>query len=202
VLAAIGVSAGLIALLITSGRDGSGGPSTDVATATISGPPGPEGIPLEVGTPLAGLEAAPTGHTLDGIQCNGMEQVAYHVHTHLTVYVDGQLRPIPGGVGVVTPVPQQTADGPFYSATTCYYWLHTHAQDGIIHIESPTKATYTLGQFFAIWGQPITASQVGPANGTLTVFVDGAQYQGDPAGIVLSSYEDIQIDWVRLRPNR
>jgi hypothetical protein len=78
-----------------------------------------------------------------------MEQIAYHVHAHLAVYVDGTLRPIPGGVGIVTPLAQPTGAGTLYAATDRYDWLHTHAQDGTIHIESPTEATYTLGRFFA-----------------------------------------------------
>ena len=69
-----------------------------------------------------------------------------------------------------------------------------HAQDGVIHVESPTTRTYTLGQFFAIWGQPLSKTQVGPATGTLTVFVNGKPYTGDPAAITLGSREDIQID--------
>jgi hypothetical protein len=48
-------------------------------------------------------------------------------------------------VGIVSPVAQATAEGPFYEATQCYYWLHVHAQDGIIHIESPTVRAYSLG---------------------------------------------------------
>ncbi len=35
----------------------------------------------------------------------------------------------------------------------CFYWLHTHTEDGIIHIESPVQRTFTLGHFFAIWGR-------------------------------------------------
>ena len=82
----------------------------------------------------------------------------------------------------------------FDSASNCYYWLHVHAQDGVIHVESPTQTAYTLGQFFAIWRQPLTANQIGPAKGALTVFVDGVRYTGNPADIVLKSHEDIQID--------
>ena len=50
----------------------------------------------------------------------------------------------------MTPVAQQTANGVFDNAMRCYYWLQVHAQDGVIHVESPTTATYTLGQSFAI----------------------------------------------------
>jgi hypothetical protein len=164
------------------------------ATTGLSGPLGPEGIPLQVGTGLASASTAATGQTVDGVACDPGEQVAYHIHAHLSVYVNGVLRPIPAGVGVVSPVAEQTADGPFYLATRCYYWLHVHAQDGVIHVESPTARSYTLGQFFAIWRQPLTAHQAGPATGTLTVFVNGERYSGNPADITLTSHQDIQID--------
>jgi hypothetical protein len=160
----------------------------------MTGPAGPEGIVLESGQLLAPESTSATGQTIDGIQCNANEQVAYHIHAHLSVYVNGKLRPVPAGVGIVTPVAQQTANGAFDSATRCYYWLHVHAQDGVIHVESPTTTTYTLGQFFAIWKQPLTADQVGPATGKLTVFVNGARHTGSPATISLKSHEDIQID--------
>jgi hypothetical protein len=168
--------------------------SSDAATSVLTGPAGPEGIVLEQGQPLAPASTAAAGKTVDGIQCGSSEQVAYHIHTHLAVYVNGALRPIPAGIGIVAPVAQQGANGPFYGATRCYYWLHVHAQDGVIHVESPTSAKYTLGQFFAIWQQPLTADQVGPDKGKLTVFVDGIRFTGDPATISLQSHEDIQID--------
>jgi hypothetical protein len=131
---------------------------------------------------------------VDAIQCDAGAQVVYHVHTHLSVFVDGVLRPLPAGVGIVSPVAVSTAHGPFYEANRCYYWLHVHAQDGVIHIESPSVRTYTLGQFFDVWRQPLTATQVGPVTGMLTVYVNGRRYGGDPASILLGSHEDIQID--------
>jgi hypothetical protein len=94
----------------------------------------------------------------------------------------------------VTPVAERTSAGTLYAATDCYYWLHTHAQDGIIHIESPSESSYTLGQFFAIWDQPLSSTEVGPEEGALTVFVNGTPYRGDPADIVLVPHEDIEID--------
>jgi hypothetical protein len=182
-----GLTAGVAAELRNAARAGH-------ATTEATGPPGPEGIPLEVGPVLGPESTAATGQTVDGIACDPSEQAVYHIHTHLSVYVNGSLRPIPPGIGVVSPTAKQTANGPFYVATRCYYWLHVHAQDGIIHAESPSPRTYTLGQFFAIWGQPLTAHDVGPVTGTVTVFVNGRRYSGDPAGITLGSHEDIQID--------
>jgi hypothetical protein len=187
-----------ISLAVTLGGSGPAHPpsssSVDIASRVFAGPAGPEDIALEEGTPLASATSAATGDTVGGVQCDASEQVVYHIHTHLTVFVDGALRPLPAGVGIVAPVAQQTAQGPFYGATHCYYWLHVHAQDGVIHIESPTVRTYTLGQFFAIWRQPLSATRIGPVTGRLTVFVDGRAHWGDPATIVLRPHEDIQVD--------
>jgi hypothetical protein len=94
----------------------------------------------------------------------------------------------------VKPVAQQTQSGAFDEASQCYYWLHVHAQDGVVHIEAPDQATYTLGQFFAMWRQPLTTTQVGPAHGAITAYVDGVRYSGDLAAIPLRSHADIQLD--------
>ena len=168
--------------------------STDSATATMTGPMGPEGIALEEGTLLAPATGAAQGATVDGVQCNSMEQAVYHIHIHLTVYVNGSLRPVPPGIGVVTPVAQQSPNGVFDQASRCYYWLHTHAQDGIIHVEAPSHARYTLGNFFDIWQQPLSTTQVGPASGTVTAYVNGVRYPGDPTTIPMNSHEDVQLD--------
>lgn len=180
---------------VSAGTNASAASARTVAvTKFVSGPPGPEAVPLQKGTVLAPASTAATGQTVDGIQCNATEQVAFHVHAHLAVYVNGQLRPIPAGIGIVAPAAQSTPEGPFYAATHCYYWLHVHAQDGVIHIESPAGHTYTLGQFFDLWGQPLSATQVGPASGPVTAFVNGSPFQGDPRSIPLDAHQVIQLD--------
>ncbi len=170
----------------------SGEPSP--AATTASGALGPEGIPLQPGASLASIAGAASGKPVDGIRCEASAQVVYHIHTHLAVFVNGAPQSIPYGIGVVTPEVTQTALGPFAEATRCYYWLHTHAGDGVIHVESPTRREYTLGDFFAIWGQPLSGQRVGPVTGTVAVYVNGTRYAGDPRAIVLTEHEDIQLD--------
>src|SRR6202000_3356952 len=135
-----------------------------------------------------------TGQTLDGIQCQATEQVAYHVHAHLAIYVDGALRPAPIGIGIVPPQIEQSAAGPFASASKCYYWLHTHTNDGIIHIESPTQTTYTLSRSFAVCGVPLSGPAVGAASGPITAYVNGQQWGAAPGSIPLQSRSVIQIN--------
>jgi hypothetical protein len=182
----------LLGVLVASGNSA---PSpAGSAAPTLSGPVGPEGVPVEEGPLLAPASTAAGGQTVDGVQCNSSEQAAYHIHTHLSVYVNGNLRPIPAAIGIVSPIAEPTTSSPFYGASRCYYWLHVHTQDGVIHIESPVQQRYTLGDFFDLWGQPLGTDQVGPALGTLTVFVDGRPFTGSPRDIALDSHEDIQID--------
>jgi hypothetical protein len=162
--------------------------------------PGEEGIPLAQGPSLATLATAATGQNVDGIQCNAGEQTVTHVHSHLTIFVNGKARVIPYGIGVPGAEAQATAHGPFVQTGSCFYWLHTHQTDGVIHIESPsTSETFNLGQFFAEWGQPLTKTQVGPASGKLTVFFTSPGkkvgiYKGDPANLPLGNHYQIQID--------
>jgi hypothetical protein len=73
-------------------------------------------------------------------------------------------------------------------------WLHTHSADGIIHTESPVKRTYTLGEFFAIWGQPLNRNQVGPAHGRVTAFFNGQVFTGAPREIPLLAQAQIQLE--------
>jgi hypothetical protein len=146
-------------------------------------------------TLLADTAAQAQGQVVDGISCQTSEQVVYHIHAHLTVYTNGKARTIPEGIGIVPPTQVvQTSAGPFVVAGKCFYWLHSHTADGIIHIESPSQRVYTLGNYFDIWNQPLSATQVGPAHGTVTAFVDGQTFTGDPRSIPLNPHTLIQLD--------
>lgn len=165
-------------------------PAPSVAPGTV----GPEGVLLEQGQPLAPASSTAPGTTVNGIQCGGTEQFVLHVHAHLAVYVNGQPAQVPAGVGLIQPVsvPQSPT---FYTASQCFYWLHTHAADGIIHIESPSKTrVFTLGDFFAEWRQPLSSNQVGPATGTVTAFLNGRKWAQNPAAIPLGLHRVIQLD--------
>jgi len=122
-------------------------------------------------------------------------QVLFHIHAHAAIYVNGKQRAIPAGIGIPPPRQvAQTSQGPFVTGGTCFYWLHSHTADGIVHIESPIKRTYTLGDYFAIWNQPLSANQVGPVRGSITAFVNGRKFSGNPASIPLKAHNVIQLD--------
>jgi hypothetical protein len=140
---------------------------------------------LIMAAPLVAEMYIPTGQTVQGIRCDPIEGTAYHIHAHLSIYDHGRPVPVPEDVG-----------RPLFAG--CLYWLHTHTPDGIIHVESPVFRTFTLGQFFAIWGQPLSRTQAATAKlrrgEKMTVWVDGHRYTGDPRGIQIAQHLDVTID--------
>lgn len=179
--AAAAVAAVVVIVVVAGHGSGGGGGAASPAAQTA---------PL-----LASADTAATGETVDGIQCQASEQVVYHIHSHLAVYVASAARTIPAGIGIPPPRQiEQTPEGPFVVAGTCYYWLHSHTADGIIHIESPTQRIYTLGNYFDIWRQPLSATQVGPATGTVIAYVNGQRYTGDVRAIPLEVHTLVQLD--------
>jgi hypothetical protein len=165
-----------------------------------SGPPvGPEGVPVQNVPDLASPNSTATGHEVDGITCRlTMDQgVSYHVHVHVAIFVNGVQERIPAGAGIDQPrLSEQIPGGLFVdnSGSSCLYWLHVHANDGIIHVEAPHQMSFILGQFFDIWGQPLSRTQVGPAQGAVTAFVNGKVWSGDPRNIPLTGQSVVQLD--------
>lgn len=128
------------------------------------------------------------GIPVDGITCTTTEQVTLHIHSHLALFYDGKQLQIPAGVGIA-PVPPQG----------CLYWIHTHDATGIIHIEAPQfeapgGGPFTLGMFFDIWGEPLTAYDVAGKHGPVVAFVNGAQWHGDLRAIPLGAHQEITLE--------
>jgi hypothetical protein len=214
-VAAVVVAAGL-AVGITLGVSGgggakgggtsaAGGSGTSLALAPLAtlgtlraapaaGADGAEGVPVPDAAPLAGLAGAATGQAVDGISCQTSEQTLFHIHAHLTVFVNGVARQVPAAIGIPGAQAEQTPSGPFIASGNCFYWLHTHAADGIIHIESPVQRVYTLGDFFDEWGQPLGPDRVGPATGKVTAIYNGQVYRGNPRNIPLTAHAQIQLE--------
>jgi hypothetical protein len=206
---AIGVAAGLAAFAATAilalTRNGAAGsaPLPLAALSTLgrlrpvaaAGPLGPEGVPVPEAAALASRRLLTVGEQIDRIDCQSNEQVLFHIHAHLTIIVRGRARQVPGGIGLAPPYQvAATPRGAFVAGASCFMWLHTHAADGIIHTESPVERTYTLGEFFDIWGQPLNRYQVGPAHGRVTSLFNGRDFAGNPRDIPLLAHAQIQLE--------
>jgi hypothetical protein len=109
---------------------------------------------------------------------------AYHIHPHLSILVNGQNQTIPQGIGIVSP--------------TCIRPLHTHSDDGIIHVEFEHQRDFTLAEFFRVWGQPYGADQVlgfkKDEKHDLTLTVDGLPTTNWD-NVILKDQEKIVINY-------
>lgn len=154
-------------------------------------------IPLVQGTQVGKANFAPgdtakggNGQPVDGIEGSSHEMLKTHVHAHLSLFYQGEQIAVPAGIGIVGPF--HAKDG-FVGDGKGFYWLHTHDATGIIHIESPDDRAYTLGNFFNIWGQPLSSTNVAGLIGTVRAFVDGKPYTENIRDIVLKGQEQITL---------
>jgi hypothetical protein len=125
--------------------------------------------------------------TIDGITCDRKEHFVSHIHTHLNIFMNGKEFVVPSNIGIIP--------------DNCIYWMHTHDDTGVIHIESPDDRTFTLGQFFQIWGETFNNNQIfdklvdNNTNNTLNVFVNGKKVDSktDYRQIPLNGHDEIVI---------
>jgi hypothetical protein len=116
-----------------------------------------------------------------GLNALSQEQLAFHIHQHLDVFVDG--KPLPGGV------PQ----GIGINDDSYITELHTHSPDGIIHVESARKLDFTLGQLFAEWGVFLDRRCAGSYCNGLKWYVNGVRHTGNPQRLVLKDHQEIAV---------
>ena len=77
-------------------------------------------------------------------------QIVMHIHPRLYIEMDGQTYMVPQNVGIDPSMWKDHSLDQY--GMTGMAPLHTHTNDGIIHVESNIKRDYTLGEFFDIWG--------------------------------------------------
>jgi hypothetical protein len=163
----------LAVALAAVGAAGSSGRATLPGLMTGNAPWGPnDGRYLRQRLQAIGLHALPA------------EGVRVHSHQHLYVAVNGRIYPVPALIGI-------NVNQRFITE------LHTHDDTGIIHVESPTVRTFTLGDFFDVWGLRFSSHCLGGycAHGqkTVMVWVNGKRVKTDPRAIVLKSHQSIVV---------
>jgi hypothetical protein len=200
-------------LLTSCGSSGDDPPPADVpappappAPPPPPPPPPPPGstvpplatpaIAIDDGHPVGTGYWGQAGDTSDGGQgqvvagkypCGSMDET-YHVHTHLSIFLNGEQLRLPYNIGIVELAP----------GSRCFYALHTHDASGKIHVEGPAPALFTLGDFFAIWGHPLSRDNVAGFSGMPVVVYlvdDGVvtEDDGDITAVELKSQRQIVI---------
>jgi hypothetical protein len=118
-----------------------------------------------------------------GLKALSQEQLVYHIHQHLDIYLNGKHLVVPQCIGILG----------CYKHFIYLTELHTHNPDGVIHNESETSRNYTLGQFFAEWGVFLNKQCVGAYCQGYTWYVNGKRMTGNPQDLVLTKHLVIVI---------
>lgn len=161
-----------------SSVDGSPTPHKNVDPASLPGiQTGPAPWPSETTNLDARLQVL-------GLPPLGPEQLAFHIHQHLDIFVHGTQEPVPPEIGI---------------AGQEFAILHTHDPRGVIHVESPLQTDYTLGQLMDVWGVLFTKDCIGQyctsGDNALRVYENGQPVGGDPRDVVLNSHDEIVITY-------
>lgn len=112
------------------------------------------------------------------------EGLVEHIHQRMVVLVNGKFVYVPAGIGI-------DKNGKFIAE------LHTHDVSGITHVESPVKRSFTLGEFFDVWGLRFSKNCLGGycTNGARRVWIwkDGVLVHSDPRKIALTDHLSLVV---------
>lgn len=112
---------------------------------------------------------------------------------HVEIFVHGRVLLLPPGIGVAPPV---SRDGARVLSGRCLYALRTLDPTGVVEVERGTRAT--LGDLFAVWGAPLSATRLlgfaTPADDPVRVYLGGRRVQGDPRRLPLEPRDEIVIE--------
>lgn len=183
------VIAGLAAALIYRAQN----PVATQATSSIQAPPAdPSGLPglMATNAPwdanLGTLSARMDAFKFPKLS---MEGAAMHIHQNVSIFIDGERVSVPQNIGIAG----------FFSP------IHTHDATGIVHVEAPFVADFSLGHFFDVWGVRFTNECIGTycenESKQLRVYVNGEEYTGDFRTLTLKSHDVYAIVYGALPGN-
>ncbi|MCY0939111.1 hypothetical protein [Streptomyces sp. H34-S4] len=179
------VVAAVIAGLTIAVLSTRGGPSRSTAPeAGIPATPMKTALGRATSPPWAAPNDASARVAAAGLVMLGEEGNVEHIHTHLDVIVNGKSVVVPADIGIDHKAQQISP-------------LHTHAENGVIHVESPVKAAFSLGQFMTEWDVALTSDSIGglKAGGgdEFHAYVNGKERPGNPAAIEFRDHDEIAL---------
>lgn len=182
--AGVVVAAPIVVIVIFNMVKSSGPGTPETGSASLQSPPATLAVGAETMPPWPAPADASAAVAAAGLPMLGSELAVEHIHAHLDVLVDGEPVAVPAGLGIDT---TRGAMGP----------LHTPDGSGVIHVESPVKRKFSLGEVFSEWQVSLSADNIGALRAVdgkaVRVFVNGAQQAGNPAAIMLGDRDEIAV---------
>lgn len=191
IAATIVVSGGLLGAVIVSIAKNPGDGTSDADAQGLSSSPATVAVGADTPPPWPAPADAAAAVRAAGLPMMSSEGAVEHIHAHLDVLVDGRPVPVRANIGVDTRRGTMSA-------------LHSHDDTGLIHIESPAKRQFSLGEFFSEWGVSLSADNIGALRATdgksMRVFVNGEQRPGNPAAITFGPRDEIALVYGAPQP--
>ena len=116
---------------------------------------------------------------------------------HLELYAARLVVPVPAGIGIA---PSQRRRGAYVLGGACVYPLRTYEPTGVIVVDRGLRARDgrglppTLGELFAIWGQPLSRGRLAGFHGPVTAYLGGARWSEPPQAIPLTPHAEIVLE--------
>jgi hypothetical protein len=132
--------------------------------------------------------AAASGKPIAGLRCTRAARPRFGIH--LELFAARRVVLVAPGIGIAPP---RTRDGAYVRGGRCSYPLRTREPTGVIEVEGGAR-TKTLGDLFAVWGQPLSRRRMAGFRGGVSAYVGGRLRPGDPRTIPLTRHAQIVLE--------
>ena len=109
-----------------------------------------------------------------------------HIHPSLTIVINGLEQEIPRNIGV---------------SASCMRPLHTHDDTGRLHNEFPRQLDFTVDDFFKVWGESFSSTQIldfaVDDTHTVSITVNGEE-NDDYENLILRDLDRIEIRYEEI----
>jgi hypothetical protein len=122
-----------------------------------------------------------------GLRCSPAPSARFGVH--LELFGRKLVVIVPAGIGIAPPL---VRDGAYVRSGRCSYPARTREPTGVIEVLSGPRLT--LGQFFAVWDEPLSRTRLAGFRGRVSAFVGGRPWAGDPRAIPLTRHAQIVLE--------
>jgi hypothetical protein len=113
---------------------------------------------------------------------------------HVELFAHRRVVIVPAGIGMAPPL---QARGAYVRAARCSYPVRTREPTGLLELD-PRAGPFTLGDLFAIWGQPLSATRLAGFRAlpgtSVAAYLDGRPWPGDPRTMPLRHHAVIVLE--------
>ena len=153
------------------------------STALVT-PTDPHSRPIGRGPPY---HPAPGASSAAGLRCRPGRSGRYGVH--LEVFANRLVVVVPSGIGVAPP---RIRRGAYVVGGRCSFPARTVEPTGVIQVEPGSRLT--LGDLFALWGQPLRRDRLLSFRGRVRAFLGGKPWRERLSRIPLGRHAEITLE--------